>query len=92
MVRAMSNAQYMDGAKGKLRSIVATIDKEIAQTPPAPALHAAWLELVGALALGPAPQTRECPTCHTIGMRAASRCGQCWAKLEPLPPLANEAP
>jgi hypothetical protein len=47
-------------------------------------LRASWVALVDQLALGPAPATRECPVCHGIGMRAASRCGFCWAKLEPL--------
>jgi len=84
MVRAtMSNAQYTDGAVNALRAIVAVIDQEIVKESATPALRAAWAELVGVLALGPAPQTRECPACHGIGMRAASRCGQCWAALSP---------
>ena len=86
----MSNAHYTDAAVTKLREMVAVIEREIVQAPPAPTLRAAWAELVEMLALGPAPQTRECPACHGIGMRAASRCGNCWAALERLPPLANE--
>jgi hypothetical protein len=88
----MSNAHYSDAAVTQLRTIVDAIDREIVQTPPTATLRAAWLELVAVLALGPAPQTRQCPTCHGIGMRAASRCGQCWTALAPLPPLSNEAP
>lgn len=80
----MSNAPYADAAVAKLRAIVAVIDQEIVQAPPSPALRAAWAELVDVLALGPAPQTRECPACHGIGMRAASRCGSCWAALAPV--------
>lgn len=87
----MSNALYTDAAVTKLRTIVAVIEQEIAREPPMPALRAAWTELVEALALGPAPETRECPTCHGIGMRAASRCGHCWVALEPLPLLSSEA-
>lgn len=87
----MSNAHYGDTALTKLRSIAAVIDQEIAQAPPTPALRAAWDELVQVLALGPAPQTRECPACHGIGMRAASRCGHCWTALAPLAPLAELA-
>jgi hypothetical protein len=84
MVRAtMSNAQYTDAAVTTLRAIVAVIDQEIVKEPPTPALRAAWAELVGVLALGPPPKTRECPACHGIGMRAASRCGHCWAALSP---------
>jgi hypothetical protein len=86
----MPNAQYADAAVTKLREIVAVIDQEIVQVPPTPALRAAWTELVEVLALGPAPQTRECPACHGIGMRAARRCGHCWAALEPLPSLSDE--
>jgi hypothetical protein len=85
----MSNAHYADAAVTKLRAIVEVIDQEIVQTPPTPALRAAWTELVKVLALGPSPQTRECPACRGIGMRAASRCGECWAALEPLPSLSE---
>jgi len=42
-----------------------------------------WKELVTLLALGPEPEYRECPSCHGIGMRLATRCGFCWAKLPP---------
>jgi hypothetical protein len=79
----MSN--YTDAAATKLRAIVAVIDHEIVQVPPTPSLQAAWAELVTVMAIGPAPQTRECPTCHNTGMRAASRCGYCWGALAPLP-------
>lgn len=78
-------ASYGDAAVEKLRAFVAAIDQELLQAPPTPALRAAWDELVSVLALGPAPQTRECPACHNVGMRAASRCGHCWAALETLP-------
>ena len=92
MVRIMSNTHHGDAAVTKLRAIVAVIDREIVQVPPTPALRAAWTELVEVLALGPAPQTRECPACHGIGMRAASRCGYCWAALERLPLLSDGTP
>lgn len=82
-------SHYADTAVTKLCAIVAVIDQEIVQAPPTPALRAAWTELVEMLALGPAPQTRECPTCHGIGMRAASRCGNCWAALETLPRVSG---
>lgn len=88
----MSNGHYSDGAVTKLRAIVDVIDREIVETPPTPALRAAWAELVAALALGPAPQTRECPSCHGIGMRAATRCIHCWAVLVPLAPLPEATP
>ena len=83
MVHRMST--YGDAALAKLRAIVASIEQELVRAPPTDSLRAAWAELVAALALGPAPQTRECPACHGVGMRAASRCGHCWAALEPIP-------
>ena len=83
---------YTDGAVTKLRAIVAVIDQEMLHAPPAATLRAAWTELIDVLALGPEPQTRECPTCHSIGMRAASRCSNCWASLELLPHLSDGAP
>jgi len=50
-------------------------------------LQAAWDKLVEALALGPAPELRACPHCGDVGMRAATRCSACWAKL--VPPAAE---
>ncbi len=76
----------------KMRLVVDVIGREIVQSPSTPAFHAAWTDLVALLALGPTPETRECPACHGIGMRAASRCGHCWAALDPLPVLSNGAP
>ena len=89
MVTAMST--YGDAAVAKLRAIIALIDQELVQAPPTPSLREAWAELIAVLALGPAPQTRECPACHSIGMRVASRCGHCWTALAPLPALADGA-
>lgn len=86
---AMSS--YSDETLAKLRVSVEAIGLELGQAP-STALHAAWTELVALLALGPEPETRECPGCHGIGMRAASRCGRCWAALEPLPVTSNGAP
>jgi len=85
-------SSYSDEAVARMREAVDAIGREIAQSPSTPAFHTAWTDLVGILALGPAPETRECPVCHGIGMRAASRCGRCWAALDPLPVLSNGAP
>jgi len=84
----MSN--YTDAATTQLRAIVAVIDREFVQVPPTPALQAAWAKLVDVLALGPPPETRECPTCHGIGMRTASRCGHCWSALPPIVATGTE--
>jgi hypothetical protein len=88
MVPPMSS--YSDQVMAKLRVAVAIIGREIVQSPSTPAFHAAWTELVALLALGAAPETRECPVCHGIGMRAASRCGRCWVALEPLPVVSDD--
>ena len=91
----MANVSFGDAARGNLRALIDTIDREITQLSPSGAGHpatplrASWTELVKQLALGPEPATRECPTCHSVGMRAASRCGQCWAKLTPLETTAQ---
>jgi hypothetical protein len=100
--RIMSQVSFGDAARDHLRALVATIDQEISRLPPRgdakPAddhvisgLRASWLELVKALALGPAPETRTCPVCGTTGMRAASRCACCWTKLELLAAVASTA-
>jgi hypothetical protein len=79
-----------------LRPIVEALDREMSRHVACgkaggdpTALLAAWAELLAFLALGPAPQLRECPFCGSTGMRAARRCGICWRKLERLPPLAS---
>ena len=51
-------------------------------------LTTSWAELVEVMALGPEPD-RECPVCHHVGMRDATRCGFCWTKLAHLPPAAS---
>jgi hypothetical protein len=80
--------QTMDGVRAALEAM----DREMAslgeRSPGANAagltdLRASWGKLVEVLALGPAPELRDCPHCGTTGMRAATRCGKCWAKLVP---------
>jgi hypothetical protein len=58
---ATVDRHYGDATVTKLRAVVAQIDEELVQAPPSATLRAAWEELVSMLALGPAPQTRECP-------------------------------
>jgi hypothetical protein len=83
---------FPDGARGALRAIVATIDREISRLSESTRseandttneLRSSWAELVELLVLGPVPEVRECPVCRRIGMRAATRCGHCWTKLSP---------
>lgn len=83
-----------DAARSRLRATVTTMAREIARLPkqtaggdgesPTHELAAAFADLVAQLALGPEPETRKCPVCKHVGMRAATRCGYCWATLVPL--------
>ena len=84
----MANANFGDGARDSLRALVAA--RLPVENDAATGLRASWTELVRALALGPAPETRACPACKGIGMAAASRCGHCWADLSPLPKADQE--
>ena len=85
--------ENMHDRPDQLRAVIAVIDHEMSllsrhlmrddpdATPER--LVASWSKLVGLLALGPAPETRACPVCLRVGMRAATRCGYCWIKLAP---------
>ena len=75
---------------GALRAAVALVEKELLVENGSLALRGAWRHLVETLALTPPPELRECPCCGRTGMRAATRCGYCWAALEPL--VAAPAP
>ena len=76
-----------------LRPVVAAIDAQMSQLAEGTTLEArtgigklleSWAVLVEILALGPAPEMRECPVCKHRGLRAATRCGFCWTALAPL--------
>jgi hypothetical protein len=78
-----------------LRPIIEVVDREMsrlaarADAGDTRALLASWAELVEYLALGPSPDLRACPTCGSAGMRAATVCGHCWARLVPPAPSAS---
>jgi hypothetical protein len=83
-----------DAERADLRTIVETIDREMScvsrqstekNQATTDGLLVSWAKLVKLLSLGPAPETRECPACRHIGMRAATRCGYCWITLAPPP-------
>jgi len=96
--------EFPHATRGLLRALVATIDQEMSRSlGPAESvknlstdeLRSSWAKLVELLALGPAPEFRECPVCQHIGMRDATRCGYCWTKLSPLtsvPSCEEDAP
>jgi hypothetical protein len=65
----------------RVRGAISRMDDQLAIGECSPELRAAWASVVEALALGPAPELRECPSCGRIGMRDATRCGHCWVKL-----------
>lgn len=82
---------------GDLRSIVEALDREMARLHALGVLPrvytaellASWAKLVEHLALTPPPELRACPRCGGVGMRAATRCGSCQARLEPPAPAAS---
>lgn len=70
----------------EIRAEVLAVDRALAAAPANEAmegLRSAWARLVTSLALGPAPELRTCPHCGAAGIRAATRCGVCWARLAP---------
>ncbi|MBK9037039.1 MAG: hypothetical protein IPL61_38285 [Myxococcales bacterium] len=84
----MSTAPVVDPST-RLRTLIASVDHELAQAAPAPALQGAFAALVEALALGPEPEMRACPACQAPCRANAQRCGFCW---QVLPALAAVAP
>jgi len=50
-------------------------------------LRASWAKLIEVMALEPVPAARACPTCTFIGLRAATKCMNCWIEL--VPPAAE---
>lgn len=93
----MNGARFpqRDADTVRLRTMVADIDRELSLLPTlesdGAALQRSWAELVELLALGPVPETRECPICGHIAMRAATLCGHCWNKLSPLSAARRDA-
>ena len=80
----------LNSGQDRLRAVVATINHELLsrsdddRARDGDRLASSWAELVDLLALGPAPELRECPSCGHRGLRAATLCGYCWRKLTPI--------
>ena len=75
---------FGDKSLAELRTLIAIVEQELVAGPPSPKLRTAWADVVNALALGPAPELRDCPSCGEVGMRAATRCSRCWSALPAL--------
>jgi hypothetical protein len=54
-------------------------------------LESDWTDLVNLIGPLADPLTRACPSCGRLGMPNATRCGYCWATLEPLVSAAPPA-
>lgn len=74
----------LDGQLAQLASSSAPDGDAIAK------LRASWTVLLELLAIDRPHEVRVCPSCRHVGMRAATRCGHCWAKLSP--PAAEDLP
>jgi hypothetical protein len=84
---------HPDAARSQLRALVAIVESDISRLPNQDTsadgknatneLRASWIGLVKLLALGDEPELRDCPECGRAGMRDASVCGYCWAKITP---------
>jgi hypothetical protein len=86
---ALRETSPLEGTRSELRRLVSDVDEELEElrrtgaAGPTDNLASAFKALVDMLALGPEPETRRCPHCGAIGMRAATLCANCWSKLEP---------
>ena len=82
----------VEGVDREMRRLVEPADEGTFRSKRAGAVTTAWTKLVHFLALGPAPELRDCPHCGASGMRAATRCGHCWNVLIPPQHAANPRP
>jgi hypothetical protein len=89
--------QYFESRDAKtanLHIVMSVIEHKLAALPGThdaetiAELRSFWGELVTLLALPANHELRECPSCHQMAMRAATRCGHCWTKLAKLVPPA----
>jgi hypothetical protein len=76
----------LDPPRSQLRALAASVDRHVvelstqAQSAEAfQGLKSAWLALSKALALGPEPALRDCPSCSRRIPREATRCRYCMA-------------
>jgi|SRR5687768_5036562 hypothetical protein len=89
-----------ESVRSRLRVVVAAIGHELTcldreasaaeHRASMVALTSLWARLTELMALEPVPELRLCPACGNSGMRAAIRCGFCWAALAPLSTSGGE--
>jgi hypothetical protein len=60
---------------------LALLLKTVESKKAAALLQASWVRLIDLLALPPPAESRQCPRCGNVGMRAATLCGYCWTPL-----------
>jgi hypothetical protein len=77
----------LDPSRSQLRALAASVDRHVAQLnakdeadATTQSLTVAWLALSKALALGPEPLLRDCPSCNRRIPREATRCRYCMAQ------------
>ncbi|MEZ4403540.1 MAG: hypothetical protein R3B06_26185 [Kofleriaceae bacterium] len=75
----------------RLRTLIASVEREMAATPPSAEVRTAFTALVDQMALGDEPEMRPCPACQAPCRVAASRCGFCWKDLPAVAAAATTA-
>ena len=81
-----------DGVRAAVEDVAREVSRSVASAAGGSGrgLQVAWDALVDAMALGQPPELRACPSCGSLGMRAATRCGSCWKPLTPPSGLTGE--
>lgn len=81
------NLDVLDPSRSQLRALAATLDQHVSDLSSqdhagetAQSVKIAWLALAKALALGPEPALRSCPSCSRRIPREATRCRYCMAQ------------
>jgi hypothetical protein len=83
----------LDDATAAVPAAIADLERQLTElalmleTPAArkamTGLRDSWTGFVELLDLPATAELRRCPACKHVGMRAATRCGYCWTKLDP---------
>jgi len=87
MAHKLETVERQEATSG-IRALVDAVERDVSklradQHEASAALAQSWAALVEWLALGPAPEGRNCPHCGKRVMLEATTCGYCWAHLTP---------